>query len=153
MSIFPTLVELAGLPALPLCPANSTLTKLCTEGRSLAPLLQGGTLPARPATSQWPGKHAVGYTLRVDKYRYTEWLNYSGGNSGSDSDSDGFAPQPDWGRRVATELYLHGGGEGGGGGGAQSGLEDVNVAGQPEYRVIEAQLRAQLHAARPTGAE
>lgn len=39
--IFPTLVELAGLPvAPPLCPVNSSLVQLCTEGISVVPIVQ-----------------------------------------------------------------------------------------------------------------
>lgn len=41
VDVFPTLVELAGLPVvLPLCPVNSSLVKLCTEGISVVPVIQ-----------------------------------------------------------------------------------------------------------------
>jgi arylsulfatase A-like enzyme len=41
VDVFPTLVELAGLPFVPpLCPVNSSLVKLCTEGISVVPVIQ-----------------------------------------------------------------------------------------------------------------
>ena len=40
VDVFPTLVELAGLPVLPLCPVNSSLVTLCTEGISVVPVIQ-----------------------------------------------------------------------------------------------------------------
>jgi iduronate 2-sulfatase len=41
VDIFPTLVELAGLPVSPpLCPVNSSLVQLCTEGISVVPVIQ-----------------------------------------------------------------------------------------------------------------
>lgn len=41
VDVFPTLVELAGLPFVPpLCPVNSSLVKLCTEGISVVPVMQ-----------------------------------------------------------------------------------------------------------------
>ena len=43
VDLFPTLVEAAGLPPLNLCSEkDSTKTKLCTEGASLMPLVEGG---------------------------------------------------------------------------------------------------------------
>jgi hypothetical protein len=40
VDIFPTLVELAHLPVVPpLCPVNSSLVKLCTEGVSMVPVI------------------------------------------------------------------------------------------------------------------
>ena len=41
VDVFPTLVELAGLPVVPpLCPVNSSLVNLCTEGISVVPVIQ-----------------------------------------------------------------------------------------------------------------
>lgn len=48
VDLFPTLVDLAGLPALFPCPHDSRLVDTCTEGMSLSPLLhllQGGSIP------------------------------------------------------------------------------------------------------------
>jgi|EP01047_Picozoa_sp_COSAG01_P058677 iduronate 2-sulfatase len=86
VSLFPTLVDLAQLPPLPRCPPPSPISdrvKLCADGLSLAPLLlhgdselsaehaalANGTLPAY---SQWAGGHAMGFTMRTDRFRYTE---------------------------------------------------------------------------------
>jgi hypothetical protein len=91
-----------------------------------------------PALSQWRGASVAGYSLRVDGYRYTEWVNQT---------DDLSAPGPDWAARVAAELYLHPEDTGAG-----EGLEDVNVAGQAPYAAVEAKLSALLHAARPTPA-
>jgi hypothetical protein len=38
----------------------------------------------------------MGYTVRVDKFRYTAWLAYDQATS-----------TPDWDNVLATELYLH----------------------------------------------
>jgi iduronate 2-sulfatase len=41
VDIFPTLAELADLSVVPpLCPVNSSLVKLCTEGVSVVPVIQ-----------------------------------------------------------------------------------------------------------------
>ncbi|XP_023718635.1 iduronate 2-sulfatase isoform X3 [Cryptotermes secundus] len=41
VDIFPTLVELTGLPVVPpLCPVNSSLVQLCTEGISIGPVVE-----------------------------------------------------------------------------------------------------------------
>ncbi|XP_069704069.1 iduronate 2-sulfatase isoform X2 [Periplaneta americana] len=45
VDIFPTLVELVGLPSVPpLCPINSSLTEFCTEGVSVVPLIQDAVI-------------------------------------------------------------------------------------------------------------
>lgn len=45
VDIFPTLVELTGLPVVPpLCPVNSSLLQLCTEGISVVPVVEDAVL-------------------------------------------------------------------------------------------------------------
>ena len=68
MDIYPTLAEVCGLEH---TPAN-------LQGRSVAPLLENPT--ARwdaPAVSQMerrePQRRVMGYSLRNERYRYTEW--------------------------------------------------------------------------------
>ena len=85
IDIFPTLVEAAGFDPLSICPKDSHDIKLCTEGSSLLQLFDD------PDSKDW--KDAVfwqyprgktredglptqmGYTIRMEGYRYTEWVN------------------------------------------------------------------------------
>jgi arylsulfatase A-like enzyme len=65
VDIYPTLCELCKVPA----PAG-------LAGRSLVPLMQGRAAGWKDAAfSQFPrnGKNVMGYTMRTDRYRYTEW--------------------------------------------------------------------------------
>jgi uncharacterized sulfatase len=70
---YPTLADLCGLPK----PDH-------TSGVSLAPLLKDPAAPTKPAaltmeTRRAKGKNFKGYTIRTDRYRYTEW---DGGEEG-----------------------------------------------------------------------
>jgi len=124
VDLFPTLCQLSGLT-----PPREF------EGLSMQPLLAE---PARKwktaAFSQFPrpfspGKRGdgMGYSMRMERYRYTEWR------------------MP--GQDTAVELYDH----------EKDPYETVNVAGQPENRQLLAQLRQTLHdgwrAALPAGSE
>lgn len=78
VDVYPTLVQLAGLPM----PEG-------LEGTSLVPLLRTPTRPwKRAAFSQYPRGRVMGRSIRTDRYRYTEWTE------------PGKAP-------VARELYDH----------------------------------------------
>jgi arylsulfatase A-like enzyme len=82
VDIYPTLVALAGLPG----SAGSL------EGKNLQAILQG-SMPGREfALSQswsaahltrpeWRGREVMGYSIRTDHYRYTEW---GGGEYGTE---------------------------------------------------------------------
>jgi len=111
LDVYPTLSELAGLtPPVDL------------EGKSLAPLIRDGKpLNRKAAFSQYPreGKSVMGYTMRTDGYRYTEWRKESG-------------------EVVARELYDHAAGHG----------EQENIAAKPERAALVAELSEQLEAAR-----
>ncbi|MDO8542397.1 MAG: sulfatase-like hydrolase/transferase [Opitutaceae bacterium] len=68
LDVYPTLVEMAGLK-----PPRQKL-----EGRSLGPLLRNPQAAwDHPALSQTPrrmkGKDIMGYSIRTERWRYTEW--------------------------------------------------------------------------------
>ena len=85
VDLMPTLIEAAGFDAMDTCPENSHDVQLCTEGSSLMPLFEN------PDSEDW--KDAVfwqmpkgqfnedelpeqmGYSIRTDEYRYTEYVN------------------------------------------------------------------------------
>ena len=71
LDIYPTLADLCGLDA----PAD-------LEGKSLRPLLADPESPhwKKPAVTQiWHSKKAWGYSIRTEKFRYTEWLEGKAG--------------------------------------------------------------------------
>ena len=97
VDLFPTLVEAAGFPQLPQCPLNSSSVSLCTEGTSLLPLFQDPMSPVKDAAfSQFPRwkDQVMGYTMKTDQYRYTEWARLPDG-------------EPNWGRLAGKELFDH----------------------------------------------
>lgn len=102
VDIYPTLSALAKLDA----PAN-------LEGISLAPLLNNATLKWKKAAfSQfarpWPYKNQptlMGYSVRTERFRYTEWKNFKTG------------------KIEARELYDH----------ASDSLETKNLATEKSY--------------------
>lgn len=157
VDVFPTLLDLAGLDPL----AGEQL-----DGASLGPLLRDPTLPSTNHTgwalSQYPRCPMdlsnpadfyennkcefverseipfMGYSLRVDAWRYTEWATW-----------DGARLRPDWTKLAGTELYAHEAGDTAAPcdeavNACFDRFENVNVAKeQPE---VVAQLSAQLHA-------
>ncbi len=107
VDIYPTLCELAGLPV----PDG-------LEGVSLAPLLKDPKQTwKRAAFSQYPRSGKImGYSVRTDRYRYTEWA----------------APgQPPTG----IELYDH----------QTDREENENLAYRPEHKKLVAELSRMLH--------
>jgi iduronate 2-sulfatase len=130
VDLYPTLVTLCGLPL----PGG-------LDGDDLSPALKNtGAFPAKTAVTQHPrpayfGRketpEAMGYSIRTDRMRYTEWREWGTG------------------KIIATELYdYHFPGE----------FERVNLAGKPGYQNELKQARALLHekcpppgAARPDG--
>ncbi len=73
VDLYPTLADLCGLKA-----------PLHLAGRSLRPQLEDPTSPAKPwaltqVTRDREGRSFLGYSLRTDRWRYTEW---DGGNEG-----------------------------------------------------------------------
>jgi len=113
VDIYPTLCELAGLPL----PDG-------LEGVSMVPVMKE---PARAwksaAFSQYPRDQVMGYSMRTDRFRYTEW------RQGDEV--------------VARELYDH----------KYDPAENVNVVDRPQHRdqveMLSKQLKAGWQAARP----
>lgn len=113
VDVYPTLAEACGLPVPEHC-----------EGTSLMPLVKD---PARPwkrgAFSQFRktinGVPCMGYTMRTDKLRYTEWRDHKN-------------PA----RVVARELYDH----------RQNHDENENVIGNAEFARIVDEMAARMNA-------
>lgn len=108
VDIYPSLCDLCGLPK----PEH-------LEGYSFAPLMDDPDQPWKKAAfSQYPRGRAMGYSMRTDRYRYTEWIHRKTGEV------------------VARELYDHEADPG----------ENVNVAVLPENRGLVGKLSEMLHA-------
>ncbi len=117
VDVYPTLAELCGLP-LP----------EALEGTSLVPVLDDPDAVVRDcARSQFPrpwpekkdGFSHMGYSIRTDRYRYTEWREMPSGAS------------------HARELYDHN----------NDSMETVNLAGHDDHADIAAELQNLLTAA------
>lgn len=113
VDIYPTLADACGLPV----PTG-------LEGISMMPLLKDPRRPWKKAAfSQFPrgaqkgAGSAMGYSLRTERHRYTEWI------------------QPD-GRVAAAELYDH----------AIDPHETANVVNDPARREVARELAALRHA-------
>ena len=107
VDVYPTLVELAGLP-----PASGENL----NGVSLAPLFRNpnGTVKdvalsqyprCNPNPDAFPNKclsinrtrfDFMGYSMRTDRYRYTEWVRWNGTEL-----------RPEWSENIGVELYDH----------------------------------------------
>ncbi len=107
VDLYPTLCELAGLPR----PAG-------LEGDSLVPVLRDPRAPwDNVAITQWPRPH-MGYSMRTDRYRYTEWVPKNDRNA----------------TPAGIELYDH----------QVDPAENVNIAALPENTALLADLRRRL---------
>ena len=82
---------------------------------------------------------AMGYSIRVDDYRFTRWLKWNGTALGVDWD-DG-----DRAGAHADELYSHAGDTGYGPQNFDA-YENANLAADPAHAAVAAQLAAQLRA-------
>ena len=128
VDLFPTLVEAAGFPPLPLCPVNSTDVANCREGDSLMPLVKNPSQSTwkKLAFSQYPrdGNNIMGYSLRSDRYRYTEWVHF-----------DSKKYEPNWKKVVGVELYDH----------QIDPEENYDYANDAAYQTVRKTLSSQLH--------
>ncbi|WP_168433490.1 sulfatase-like hydrolase/transferase [Pontiella sulfatireligans] len=108
VDLYPTLLDLCGIPH-----------PVQLEGDSLVPLLQNpDSTGDDDALSQYPRSGNMGYSMRTDRYRYTEWRVQN---------SNIF---------VERELYDH----------FLDPREDTNVVAHAEYADDVASLEAQLQA-------
>ena len=149
IDIFPSLTELASLDVPPLCGEDNNLLT-CVEGTSVVPLLKDPSMEwkkaafsqyARPLSGlpQIPNKppfpsdehseSVMGYTIRVDQYRFTEWYSFNH-----------TAAIPHFDKIWGTELYSH----------IHPTIfyddENENLADKAEMQSLVAQLRKQLQA-------
>ena len=114
VDVFPTLIDLAGLPPLPICHQKTTQL-VCTEGLSVKPLISKN-LKKRPkwksfVFSQYPRPSLqpqqnsdqpilkdikiMGYTMKGHYLRYTEWIAF-----------DSKTLTQNWSQVFARELYF-----------------------------------------------
>lgn len=103
VDLLPTLADAAGI-AVPTCPRDSTDVKVCTDGVSLLPLARSpNTIVKKAAYTQWPHPFfsqqpiTMGYSIRTDTARYTEWVFMSYAANGTHI--------PNWSHRCAREYY------------------------------------------------
>ena len=161
VDLYATVSELAGLRVPPTCPPDPFDVTFCTEGASLVPLIRNLTVTSfndddteglkwKPAVfSQYPRPSLVpghdsmnpvlahirimGYTMRTDEYRYTEWVAYNHTTF-----------KADWSQVYARELYAY----------SSDPHEDVNVAEVAAFQdlgqALSRQLRAGWRKALPT---
>ncbi|XP_067655867.1 iduronate 2-sulfatase-like [Haliotis asinina] len=132
VDLFPTLVEAAGLPKLSRCLSNEHDVKVCAEGDSMVPLMKNPNDGAwkQAVFSQY--SHSLedsgpymGYTIKTDRYRYTEWPQF-----------DFSLYLPDWDKQQGAELYDH----------LTDPWETENRANNQAYLSIRQQLSRQLRA-------
>ena len=108
VDIYPTLCELCGLPL----PEG-------LEGTSLVPVMENPDRSWKTAAfSQYPRGKIMGYSMRTERYRYTEWRSRAGG------------------RPVGRELYDQ----------QADPQENVNLANRPGQKELTGQLGRQLQA-------
>lgn len=147
VDVFPTISELSGIKVPELCPENGSLTELCTEGTSLVPVIKdtvfskgasdlnwkSAAFSQYPRPSDSPQENSdqpklndiriMGYTMRTDEYRYTEWVGF-----------DPLTLETNWTDLHASELYVH----------DIDPNEDNNVAGLACYRDLVDVLSGRL---------
>ncbi|XP_052089496.1 iduronate 2-sulfatase-like [Mytilus californianus] len=147
VDVFPTISELSGIKVPELCPDNDSDIELCTEGTSFLPLIKdtvfnngasdlkwkSAAFSQYPRPSDLPQENSdqpklkdikiMGYTMRTDKYRYTEWVGF-----------DPLTLKTNWTDLHARELYVH----------DIDPDEDNNVAGLWDYIDVVADLSDKL---------
>lgn len=143
VDLYPTLVDLAGLPQ----PSTENL-----EGKTLAQYFDNPNSESlvnyslsqfprcpRNLTTQWKGNgcmytnredfYAMGYSIRTDRFRYTEWLRWNGTTL-----------QGNWSNVIGVELYDHQEDEGY----DFDGFEKVNLSSNSSYVNVAQALHTKL---------
>lgn len=135
VDIFPTLSDLSSIAIPPFC--DESTTDFCSEGNSFYPVIEHQVYDPEPwipfswktaAFSQYPRPSLaptnvsdrpplkdikiMGYSVRTEEYRYTEWVAFDNQNL-----------KPDWALIISRELYLH----------WNDSLETENVCDDEEY--------------------
>ena len=130
VDLYPTLAEAAELPEVPLCPANNSANvRVCSEGVSMVPLIDNPTQAWKTGVFSFSRKDhgkVMGYSVRTERYRYTEWPT--------------FYTYPlfqfDWSEIHGVELYDL----------KIDPEENVNRVNHTGYEDIAAQLQTKLYA-------
>ena len=149
IDIFPSVAELAGIKVPPPCPEGEHNLLTCVEGSSVAPLLKNPnqqwkkgafsqyarpgsgltSIPGHPPFDNEHGENVMGYTIRVDQYRFTEWVRFNRTTA-----------MPHWDDVWGTELYNH----------TEPTTffndENANLANDPDMQPVVKELRQLLHA-------
>jgi iduronate 2-sulfatase len=126
VDLYPTLIELCGLPVI------EPIKGQPLQGKSLVPLLKNPELEIRkaafsqimrPAYSKLLDREAMGYTIRTDRYRFTQWAKWIAGMK-----------RPSRSHILEEELYD-----------LESDPEErVNLVLDPTMIAVKAQCRKQL---------
>ena len=149
IDIFPSVTELASLEIPPQFPEDNKNLLTCIEGTSVVPLLSDPkmqwkkaafsqyprpwvgfpAIPNKPPFSRHTPEAVMGYTIRVDSYRFTEWYGFD--------NTTGLSNFNDiWG----TELYNH----------TEPVVffndKNVNLVVKPEMKSVVEELRRMLQA-------
>lgn len=152
VDIFPSITEIAGIEKPPLCNGNDKPSIACVEGSSVAPLLKDPNqtwkkgafsqyprpaqgFPSIPGHPAFPAKEqqesVMGYTVRVDKYRFTEWYRFNHTTS-----------KPHFDQVWGTELYHHSSSNGS----SFFNDENINIASQTAMQDTVEELRKLVQA-------
>jgi iduronate 2-sulfatase len=116
VDLFPTVFDLVGVP-------HSSQE----QGKSLVPLLDGdgkSNMVADAAFHQYARGKRMGYSIRTDKYRYTEW---------HDNDFRSYKSYKD-DNIIARELYDY----------ENDPSETKNWVDNPEYKILVTELKTRL---------
>lgn len=114
VDIYPTLCQLCSVP-------TDAPTETPLEGTSMVPLLKDPNTPwSDAAFSQYPRGKFMGYTIRTDRYRYTEWAKRQNPKDGE----------------TYRELYDE----------KSDPLETVNIADDPKMASVVEDLHQRLAA-------